>query len=111
MIGLIFKLGNEVVETRIVGTEVYYRTSTFGSQFVPIDSVFFSKAGVIKEFPDLEGDEAWKAKALERLKSKLKSFKNEKACSDYILEEFKKMGYIPLYRQRSGFRTEVIHAS
>lgn len=111
MIGLIFQFGGELVETRIDGTNVFFRTSSYGSQFVPIDSLYFSKEGVIKEFPDLEGDELWKVKAIERLKAEIKKCHTENKIADYLISDLSKHGYIPKYKQRQGFRVEVLNGN
>jgi hypothetical protein len=108
MIGVIFQLGNEIVETRIDGTNLAIRSSNFGSQFMTVDSLYFSKEGVIKEFPDLENEEYWRQIAIERFKLKLKRLGNESAIADYLIEDLKKHGYIPKARQKSGFRVEVL---
>jgi hypothetical protein len=112
MIGIIFQFGGEVVETKVIGTQVYLRTSTFGSQFVSLDSLYFSKAGVVKEHPDLEGDDEWKIKAIARLKEKLKEMSSESKVVDYLIEDLAKHGYVAKYKQRAGFRVEVLsHAN
>ena len=109
MIGIIFKFANDIVETRVEGTQVYFRTSTYGSQFVTIDSLYFSKEGVIKEFPDLEGDNEWKSKAIDRLKEKLKELRGENEVATYLMNELQKYGYVAKYKQRQGHRVEVLN--
>lgn len=106
MIGLIFQYGAEIVETRIEGTSLWFRTSTFGSNFVPIDSLHFSKEGVIKEHPDLEGDPLWKAKAIERFKAEMRKMGNEHKIAEYVISDLKKYGYVATYRQVAGHRLE-----
>jgi len=111
MIGIIFQFGGEVVETKIQGTSIYFRTSTYGSQFVPIDALYFSKEGVIKEFPDLENDSEWKTKAIDRLKEKLKELRGENEVTTYIINELGKYGYVAKYKQRQGHRVEVLNGN
>ena len=111
MIGIIFNYGGEVVETRVDGSSIYFRTSTYGSQFVPIDSLYFSKEGVIKEYPDLENDELWKVKALERFKQEINKLSNENKIADYLINDLAKHGYVAKYKQKQGHRVEVLNAS
>jgi hypothetical protein len=108
MIGIVFQFGSEVVETRIEGTNIQFRTSAFGSQFYPFESLHLSMEGVIKEFPDLEGDEQWREKAIERFKKEMKSLANENHIADYVVKDLQKFGYVPMYRQKQGHRVEVL---
>jgi hypothetical protein len=105
MIGLIFKFASELVEVRVEGINVYFRTSQL-QRFATIDGLKLDKSGVIKEFPDLKDNEEWKKIAVERFKEKIKSYNTEMERADYIIEDLKKFGYKPLYRQRQGFRVE-----
>ena len=107
MIGLIFHLGSEVVEARVDGKSISFRTSSYGGQFVPIDSLYFSKEGVIKENPDLENDPLWKVKAIERFKESIKN-KSENQIADYLIEDLQKYGYQPYLKHIKGFRPEKI---
>lgn len=105
-VGVIFHYGPEVVETRVTGSSVLFRSSTFGSQFVTIDNLYLSKEGVIKEHPDLENDPLWKVKAIERFKDEMKKIGNENKIAEYIINDLKKYGYIPMYKQKIGHRVE-----
>jgi len=69
----------------------------------------FDKAGVIKEFPDLKDNEEWRFEAIKRFKEKIKSLNNESEVSDYIINELKGCGYKPKFKQRAGFRREVLN--
>jgi hypothetical protein len=109
MIGVIFQFGGEIVETRIENHNVFFRTSSYGTQFVPFENLQLSKEGVIKEFPDLENDESWRQKAVNRFKDEMKRLGNESKIADYIIKELSKYGYVPKYKQRQGFRVEVIN--
>lgn len=108
MIGVIFQLGGEVIETRIEGTQVYFRSSTYGTNFVPFDNLYLSKEGVLQEFPDLEGDEFWKMKAVQRFKEEMKRLGNEEKICKYLIDDLRKYGYVAKYKQKSGFRPEVL---
>lgn len=109
MIGIIFQFGGDIVETRVDGTNVLFRTSTYGSTFVPIDNLYFDKSGVIKEYPDLEGDELWRQKAVERFKEEMKKLCTENKIADYLIKDLSKYGYIPKYKQKQGFRVEKLN--
>lgn len=111
MIGIIFQYGSELVETRVDGHNLSFRTSTFGSQFVPIDSLYFSKEGVVKEYPDLENDPLWKVKAIERFKEEMKKLNSENKVADFVIKDLQKYGYIPKYKQKQGHRVEVLYAN
>jgi len=105
MIGIIFSFGTEIVEIRVNGSEVLFRTSQF-TNFATIDGLKLDKSGVMEEFPDLKGKEDWREIARQRFKDKIKEFKTERERADYIINDLKKYGYVPMYEQRSGFRTK-----
>jgi len=103
MIGLIFQFGPEVVEVRVNGSNVFFRTSQLHT-FTTIDGIKLDRSGVIKEFPDLKENEQWQDIARVRFKQKIKTMKTEKEVAEYIINDLKKFGYIPLYKQEAGFR-------
>ena len=105
MIGIIFQLGSEVIEVRIDGERVMFRNQQ-ALGFTTIDGLKLNKQGVIKEFPDLKDNENWQNIARDRFKEKIKLLKTEMERTDYIIEDLKKFGYKPMYRQRQGFRPE-----
>lgn len=109
MIGIIFQFGGEVVEAKINGTAIFFRTSTYGSQFVSIDSLYFSKEGVIKEYPDLKDNPQWKVEAINRFKEKLKGLASENKISEYLITDLEKFGYVAKYKQKQGHRVEVLN--
>ena len=98
-----FKIGGEVIEVVIDGNQLlFYDTSS--QMTTPLEGLKLSKAGILIEFPDLEGDKEWKVKAIDRLKSHLKTLKREEDKLYYIKDELVKHGYLPLFIQRAGFR-------
>lgn len=103
MIGTIFKLGSQTVEVRVHQDQILFRSSEFRS-WATIDGLRLNKAGVIKEFPDLQGEPLWESKARSRFKEKIKTFSTEKKRMIYIIDELKKFGYLPLIMQEQGFR-------
>jgi hypothetical protein len=103
-IGAVLTFGTEVIEVRVVNREVFFRTSTYGTSYMTIDNLYLSKDGVIKEFPDLANDADWRKKAIERFKDKIKSMKDENEIFDYVINDLKKFGYVPKYKQQDGFR-------
>lgn len=105
MIGIIFGFGSETLEVRVMGNDVYFRTSQF-MQFTTIDGLKLSKVGVIKEFPDLKGNDDWNKIAISRFKEKIKKMNNEKEAAEYLIEDLRKYGYKPLYMQKKGFRPQ-----
>ena len=105
-VGLIFRLGPEIVEVRVEGSNIQFRNSQSNGMFTTIDGLQLNKTGVIKEFPDLKDKENWQSIARERFKEKVKSMETEMERANYIIEDLKKYGYKPLYIQRKGFRVE-----
>jgi len=98
-----FKIGGEVIEVVIDGNQLlFYDTSS--QMTTSIEGLKLSKAGVLIEFPDLEGDKEWKVKAIDRLKEHLKSIEREEDRLLYVKDELVKHGYSPLYKQRGGHR-------
>ena len=104
MIDLIFYFGNDIVFIRVRGNSVMFANSAQGAQWSPIDGLRLSKAGVVKEFPDLEFDADWHDVAIRRFKNKLTKLSNEKAVADYIINDLKNFGYVPKFYQEQGFR-------
>jgi len=108
LIGLIFQLGPEIVEVRVDGTNIQFRNNDSNGMFTTIEGLKLNKVGVIREFPDLKDNENWQNIARERFKEKIKSMNTEMERANYIIEDLKKFGYEPKYRQRQGFRPEKI---
>jgi hypothetical protein len=107
MIGVIFsRAGNEVVEIRIEGNNICWRSTEYGSSFFPIDTLDFDRNKVFSEFPDLEDNPAWREVALKRLKDKINSIDTEKKKANYIIEELGRIGYQPHSYQIQGSRTK-----
>ncbi len=100
-----FKLGPEQIEVVVRGTELLFR-SVETQQITTIEGLRLSKAGVLKEFPDLKDNNEWKKISIERLKKKVKEFKTEKERLIYVKGELIKFGYEPLFFQRAGHRPQ-----
>lgn len=98
-----FKIGGEVIEVVVDQTQLlFYDTSS--QMTTSLEGLKLSKAGVLIEFPDLEGDKEWKKKAIERFKEHLKTIEKVEDKIEYIKDELIKYGYTPLYKQRVGHR-------
>ncbi len=98
-----FEFGGDNVEVIVRGEELLF--FDIDSQMItPISGLKLSKQGCIKEFPDLKDDEDWKKKTIERFKEKMKTYRTENERIEYVAEELKKQGYIPLFKQRAGWR-------
>ena len=103
MIGIIFSYAGDVVEVRVTDGTLYFRTA--GSPaFATIDGLKLSKEGAIKEHPDLKNNNNWKDESIKRLKEKVKNMKNENEVCNYVIDELRSVGYIPLYKQQNGWR-------
>ena len=105
MIGIIFQFGNKNIEVVVDGEKCLFRAGEFGG-LVPIDNLKLSYQGVCREFPDLEVRKDWREEAIKRFKEKMKAFKTEEERVDYVVNDLKKFGYIPLYAQKNGFRVK-----
>ncbi len=98
-----FKLGSEIVEVIIDGDNTLFRDTASGTT-TTIHGLKLSKAGAIKEHPDLKDDEEWKTKTLDRLKEHIKKLKTEDKKINYIKDELAKHGYESMFKQKAGFR-------
>lgn len=107
MIKTTFKLGGEVIEVIVDKTNLMFADAATGT-ITTIEGLKLSRPGVLKEHPDLEGDDEWKKKAMERLKEHIKKLQGEAKKTDYIIQELTKFGYEGLFKQRAGFRPEKI---
>lgn len=108
MIELIMLYGTEVVLVRVKGKSVDFGSTSFGAKLANIDGLKLSHAGVVKEFPDLKGNENWRKEAIKRFKNKIASINDEREIAEYIMQDLKKYGYKPKYIQKAGFRREAI---
>ena len=106
MIGCIFQFASEYIEVRIVGTQLLFRTAQTGGFFGDVNSLKLDYEGTVLEFPDLKENEEWEKIAIERLKEKIKSLNTEEERMNYVILELKRKGYVPLFTQKSGFRTK-----
>jgi len=104
MIGVRFLRGAEDISVVVDGINVYVRDN-MSFVVAPLANLKFSYEGVIKEFPDLRDDTEWKDKAIARFFSKLESFRTEDDRINYIIADLRKHNYVPITKQRSGFRT------
>ena len=84
MIKLLMRFGGDVINIIIKGNNLLFTDS--GGVVTTIEGLRISRAGVLKEFPELENNEEWKKIAIKRLKE-LKS-KQEKEFAK-INEEIK----------------------
>jgi hypothetical protein len=106
MIGVIFQFGTEYVEVRVEDKNILFRTIQTGGMFSPIEGLKLDSNGVLKEHPDLKDKKDWREIAIKRFKEKIKNMENENQITNYIIKDLTKFGYIPLSKQRSGFRPE-----
>jgi len=105
MIKSSFRMGGDIIEVIVRGNELLFFDISSG-MITSIEGINLSKSGCIKQFPDLEGDDDWKKKTIERFKEKIKEYKTEMEKMNYVKEELKKVGYKPEYWQRVGFRNQ-----
>ena len=107
MIQVLFNYVTEIILVTIRGTDIRFATSD-GIKEAPIDGLKLSHEGVVKEFPDLKDKENWKEEAIKRFKEKIATMKSEDEICNYIIEDLRSYGYVPKYKQKQGFRRELI---
>lgn len=107
MIDVILKFVTDVVMVRVNGHSV-----TFGSKvgnnpmMAPIEGLKLSRAGVIKEFPELAASDNWRLEAIAKFKHKIRTMETEDKIVEYVVGDLTKWGYVPLYKQKQGMRIE-----
>jgi len=103
----VFQKGSERVIIRVIGNNVLF-IDLQNNLMAPIEGLKISKQGVEREYPDLINDPEWRQKAIQRFVDKIKSFQTEDEKMNWLIKEMNDMGYIGLYKQKSGFRIEKI---
>ena len=107
MIGVIFMFASDMVEVRVDGNHILFRSGMHPG-WSTIEGLQLSYDGVCKEFPDLKGEINWKEQAVERFKDKIAGFQSDDKKMDYIMKDLKKYGYVPKYYQKGGHRRKRI---
>lgn len=107
---LYFKLGGDVTIVKIMGHNLMFATSQSQFQFSSIEGLKLSTGGILKEFPDLEGESSGEIRkeGIKRLKEKLKNLKNDSEIKEYVIEELGKYGYKLVMEKKEGFRPKKV---
>ncbi len=105
MIKAQFRLASDIIDVVVRGSELLFMDIGTGA-ITTLDGIRFSKAGVLKEHPDLKDEIDWKKIAIERLKKHMKNFEKEMDKMIYVKEELIKFGYESLHLQKAGFRPQ-----
>lgn len=108
MIQVMFDYAGEKILIIIKGNQVYFGNTAFGSQTATIDGLKLDYKGVCREFPDLETSKYWRQEAIQRFKEKMETLNSETLIMDYLINDLKRFGYVPLYFQREGHRPQKI---
>lgn len=108
MIDVILFYGSEVVFVRIRNSTVNFATSSSQGKYSDISGLRISRAGAIKLYPDLYDKVDWKSQAISRFKEHIQSLGSEEEIFSYVIRELKDCGYVPKYKQKQGFRRELI---
>lgn len=109
MIDVILEFAGGYYMVRVIGDHITFGAKTgYNVMMAPIDNMKLDYPGTIREFPDLETNNDWRKIAIQRFKDKIKSFKTEEDKVNYIIQDLSKFGYKALYKQKAGFRVEVI---
>ena len=103
-----FKFGSETVIVVVKGNKVLFGNTNDGARLAPIQGLKLSYVGAVREHPDLEVRDDWREETIKRFEKKCKSYKTESEVGNYIIEDLRKHGYLPLMKQKKGFRPEVI---
>lgn len=103
MIQCTFRYGGDYIAVMVKGNELLFHEPS-NNMITPITGIRISKAGVLKEHPDLKDDADWKLKAINRLKAHIKKMRTEKESIEYIKKELIKFGYEPKVQQEAGHR-------
>ena len=101
-----YDYGTAVITVKIKGSNVTFVNSTYGAIEATIEGLKLSRAGVVKEFPDLKDSMNWREEAIKRFKTKISTLQTEDAIAEYINLDLKKFGYVPKWKQKQGFRRE-----
>lgn len=111
MIGVVFEqLDGKILEVRIEGSDINIRHSDYGMKFFPLKQAFvYEKSKVY--YPEIEGISSWRDILDKKIKSTLQKFKTEHAKMRYVIREFKRQGFKPLYYQIKGHRPRRLNAS
>lgn len=106
---LTFIKGTEPIVVRVKGRELYFAKVQGGrTMFAPIEGLRLNPAGIVKEFPDLEGKPIIEIKkaAIKRFKEHIKSLNSLNDIRNYLQKDLVKHGYKLIMVQRNGFRPE-----
>lgn len=103
MLNATFKLAGELVSVKIEGNNLGFFDVGTG-QMTTIEGLRLSRAGVLKEHPDLKDEKDWRRIAIDRLKEHMKDLQTEKDKMRYVAFELTKFGYEPIMYQMNGFR-------
>lgn len=104
MIEILFGQLNEKILVRIDGEKVEFGSTSFGAVLSEIDGLQLDYEGVVREHPDLKDNPKWKEESIKRFKEKIKLLTTEEERADYIIEDLRKHDFIPLIKQKKGFR-------
>ena len=104
MISVTFQFGGDLILIRIRGHDIMFSNTAFGATWAPIDGIKISQIGAHKEFPDLIGNPNWRPIAIQRFKDRIKEMQTEIEVVAYVIEDLKKVGYVPKQMQVEGHR-------
>ena len=108
MIDVLFKFANNHILVTVKNKKVYFANTESGNKQSEIDGLKLDHGGVIREFPDLQNNTNWRDEAIKRFKDKIETMESEDEIVIYVVEELKKFGYEPMYKQKKGFRPQLI---
>lgn len=103
-----FRFGADHILVSVAGNHITFANTEQGMVQATIEGLRLSKSGVMKEFPDLKDNPDWATEAVKRFKDKVSTLGTEELKVNYIIEDLRKHGYIPMYKQKGGFRPERI---
>ena len=114
MTDLIFKdIKGSVMALTITNNSIQKITTVTDGipKYTTLEGLQFNMAGIVKEFPDLEGKpfDEMRRTALKRFKEHISKFTTESEMKEYIQKELKPSGYELIAIHKAGFRPQIIH--
>lgn len=97
----------DIAIVKVQGKDIIFGTMSGGkTQYTPIEGLKFSIAGILKEFPDLEGKPVGEIRkeGLRRFKEHFYGLLTWESRKNYLRDDLAKHGYKLVYQQLPGQR-------
>lgn len=107
---LVFIAGSDFVNVKLVGKKIYFKKLVNGMPVLQdLSRVNLPIAGLVKQFPDLEGkpDKVIRKEGAERLKEHIANMKTISERREYVIKELESVGCKLISVIQPGFRPVV----